>query len=91
MMCRESFIVISGACPLEKLYAALEKLKGEEYLRHPEFVLANKEKLHAGATNARVSMGNHVSKTTTARKPPSAGVFFGLNGIKSRDSETSAF
>lgn len=37
-------ILYPGACPLEKLYAALEKLKGEECLRHVEFVSADREK-----------------------------------------------
>ncbi|MCP9264149.1 hypothetical protein DINM_022156 [Dirofilaria immitis] len=33
-----------GACSLEKLYASLEKLKNEEYLRYPKFTQAMKEK-----------------------------------------------
>lgn len=37
-------ILYPGACPLEKLYAALEKLKGEEYLHHVEYIVANREK-----------------------------------------------
>ncbi|VDM40728.1 unnamed protein product [Toxocara canis] len=37
-------ILYPGACPLEKLYAALEKLKGEEYLRHVEYALADRDK-----------------------------------------------
>ncbi|VDN40500.1 unnamed protein product [Gongylonema pulchrum] len=64
-------ILITGSCPLEKLYAALEKLKGEDYLRVPEFTHASKEKPHGNVVNSRLSMGNHLTKTTL-RKAPSA-------------------
>ncbi|MFH4974856.1 hypothetical protein AB6A40_001565 [Gnathostoma spinigerum] len=37
-------ILYPGACPLEKLYASLEKLKVEECLRYPEYILADKAK-----------------------------------------------
>ncbi|KAM3721783.1 Microtubule-associated protein futsch [Dirofilaria immitis] len=39
-----SRILVTGACSLEKLYASLEKLKNEEYLRYPKFTQAMKEK-----------------------------------------------
>ncbi|VIO95346.1 Uncharacterized protein BM_BM8873 [Brugia malayi] len=39
-----SRILITGSCSLEKLYASLEKLKNEEYLRYPQFTQATKEK-----------------------------------------------
>ncbi|CAG9538219.1 unnamed protein product [Cercopithifilaria johnstoni] len=39
-----SRILITGSCSLEKLYASLEKLKNEEYLRYPQFTQSMKEK-----------------------------------------------
>lgn len=48
------FLSFPGACPLEVLYASLEKLKTEECLRHVEFVSADKEKYSSNLSlNAR--------------------------------------
>uniref|UniRef100_A0AAF5Q1U8 Microtubule-associated protein futsch n=1 Tax=Wuchereria bancrofti TaxID=6293 RepID=A0AAF5Q1U8_WUCBA len=60
-----SRILITGSCPLEKLYASLEKLKNEEYLRYPQFTQAMKEK----PSSARP--GKIIRKPTPTKNPPS--------------------
>ncbi|VDN03725.1 unnamed protein product [Thelazia callipaeda] len=64
-----SRILITGACPLEKLYASLEKLKSEEYLRYPQFTHAAKDK----SSNVRLSrIGRNSSTTKIVPRLPSA-------------------
>uniref|UniRef100_A0A915ADA5 Microtubule-associated protein futsch n=1 Tax=Parascaris univalens TaxID=6257 RepID=A0A915ADA5_PARUN len=73
-------ILYPGACPLEKLYTALEKLKGEEYLRHVEYAFADRDKYSAtiNANNRGVHPPTVASKVAnqkspSAPRPPTAG------------------
>ncbi|EFO27228.2 hypothetical protein LOAG_01257 [Loa loa] len=60
-----SRILITGSCPLDKLYASLEKLKNEEYLRYSQFTQAMKEK----SSTARP--GKIIRKPTPTKNLPS--------------------
>lgn len=79
-------ILVTGACPLEKLYATLEKLKGEEYLRHPEYVVANsKERPHTAAgTGVRVSLsaGQMANKAKKPVAPAAATIAAAAGGSR---------
>uniref|UniRef100_A0A0N5AJB5 DAGKc domain-containing protein n=1 Tax=Syphacia muris TaxID=451379 RepID=A0A0N5AJB5_9BILA len=60
-------ILYPGACPLEKLYASLERLKGEECLRHVEFVSADLEKYSSNLSlNARGTSRRTLSTAKTS-------------------------
>ncbi|VDK22587.1 unnamed protein product [Anisakis simplex] len=62
-------ILYPGACPLEKLYTALEKLKGEEYLRYLDYASANREKyIMSGHANNRPP-AHHAPSSGPAHKP----------------------
>lgn len=61
-------ILYPGACPLEKLYASLEKLKGEECLRHVEFVSADREKY---SSNVSLNMRTPLRRTGLPLTKPS--------------------
>ncbi|VDK87240.1 unnamed protein product [Litomosoides sigmodontis] len=63
-----SRILIPGSCPLAKLYASLEKLKNEEYLRYPQFTQATKEK------SSTTRLGRIIRKPTLAKNPPNSSI-----------------
>uniref|UniRef100_F1KSR7 Microtubule-associated protein futsch n=1 Tax=Ascaris suum TaxID=6253 RepID=F1KSR7_ASCSU len=64
-------ILYPGACPLEKLYTALEKLKGEEYLRHVEYAFADRDKYTStiSANNRGVHPPTIASKLANQKSP----------------------
>ncbi|KAL3997584.1 hypothetical protein ACH3XW_11500 [Acanthocheilonema viteae] len=63
-----SRILITGSCPLEKLYASLEKLKNEEYLRYPQFTQTMKEKSSAARP------GRIIRKPTPTKNLPNSSL-----------------
>ena len=63
------YLKFSGSCPLEKLYASLEKMRGEECLRHVEYVSADREKY---SSNLSLPTRGAAQRSVAAQKTASA-------------------